>query len=311
MPDPNPIKQTRAILQALLVTFLWSTSWVLIKFGLDEIPALTFAGLRYTLAFLILLVVFLRSGQVTVLRQQTGRKWLRLAALGVVFYAVTQGTQFLALALLPAITLSLMLNLSAPLVALFSIPMLKEPPTRLQWVGIGLFLVGVGVYFYPHLLPEGQALGMLVAGISVLATSLGSIIGRGFNRSADVPPLTVTVVSMGIGSLLLLVTGLAVEPAPTLGWEQWGIVVWLALVNTAFAFTLWNRTLQVLSATESTMINNTMLVQIAVLAWLFLGERPGVKEVVGMAVVTAATMLVTWRPKERTGTSPASKGMPD
>ena len=37
-------------LQALFVTFLWSTSWVLIKIGLDQIPALPFAGLRYTLA---------------------------------------------------------------------------------------------------------------------------------------------------------------------------------------------------------------------------------------------------------------------
>ena len=50
----NPFRQisahTRAVLQALLVTFLWSTSWVLIKFGLTGIPPLTFAGLRYSLA---------------------------------------------------------------------------------------------------------------------------------------------------------------------------------------------------------------------------------------------------------------------
>ncbi len=42
-------------MQALLVTFLWSTSWVLIKLGLRaSLPALTFAGLRYSLAFLCL-----------------------------------------------------------------------------------------------------------------------------------------------------------------------------------------------------------------------------------------------------------------
>ena len=46
---------TRAVLQALLVTFLWSTSWVLIKIGLADIPALTFAGLRYVLALLVLI----------------------------------------------------------------------------------------------------------------------------------------------------------------------------------------------------------------------------------------------------------------
>ena len=34
----------RAVVQALFVVFLWATSWVLIKIGLQDIPALTFAG---------------------------------------------------------------------------------------------------------------------------------------------------------------------------------------------------------------------------------------------------------------------------
>ncbi len=50
-----------SVFQALFVTFLWSTSWILIKSGLDEIPALTFAGLRYTLAFLVLAFLVLTS----------------------------------------------------------------------------------------------------------------------------------------------------------------------------------------------------------------------------------------------------------
>ncbi|HLA42405.1 MAG TPA: EamA family transporter, partial [Aggregatilineales bacterium] len=57
----TPSAHLSAVLQALFVTFLWSTSWVFIKFGLEDIPALTFAGLRYTLAFLCLLPLVLRS----------------------------------------------------------------------------------------------------------------------------------------------------------------------------------------------------------------------------------------------------------
>ena len=49
----KPSSHSAAVLQALLVTFLWSTSWMLIKIGLHGIPALTFAGLRYSLAFLV------------------------------------------------------------------------------------------------------------------------------------------------------------------------------------------------------------------------------------------------------------------
>ena len=94
--------RVRAVLQALFVTFLWSTSWVFIKFGLDDIPPLTFAGLRYFLAFLALIPFYLRSGSVTPLRTLSRRDWWSLLALGLVYYTITQGTQFLALVYLPA-----------------------------------------------------------------------------------------------------------------------------------------------------------------------------------------------------------------
>ena len=73
----------QAILQALFVTFLWSTSWVLIKHALDEIPPLTFAGLRYAFAVLILLPG-LRKQKVA-LCALSAQDWGLLAALGLVF----------------------------------------------------------------------------------------------------------------------------------------------------------------------------------------------------------------------------------
>ena len=38
----------RAVLQALFITCLWSTWWVIINLSLKDIPALTFAGLRFS-----------------------------------------------------------------------------------------------------------------------------------------------------------------------------------------------------------------------------------------------------------------------
>ena len=110
----------RAVFQALFVTFLWSTSWVLIKIGLQDLPPLTFAGLRYSLAFLCLLPFALRSANRAPLRRLSGRGWMRLAALGLLFYAVTQGTQFLGLAILPSVTVSLLLNFTTAAVALMA-----------------------------------------------------------------------------------------------------------------------------------------------------------------------------------------------
>lgn len=288
----NP--QLAAILQALFVCFLWSTSWVLIKFGLAGIPPLTFAGLRYFVAFLALAAYAAwvwRGGRRPSLTRGDA---LRLAGYGLLFYAVTQGSQFLGLALLPAITFSLLLNFSAPLVALLSIPLIRELPSRVQWLGIAIFLVGVGVYFYPAIAPLGPAAGLAIAALNVLATSLSAVIGRAINRHARLDALTVTVVSMGVGGAALLAIGLLAEPWPGLSLPEWLNIGWLALVNTAFAFTLWNHTLRRLSATQSSVINNTMLVQIALLAWLFLGERPTPLQWLGMAVALAGVALVNW-----------------
>ncbi|MDQ2848487.1 MAG: DMT family transporter [Actinomycetota bacterium] len=63
-------------------------------------------------------------------------------------------------------------------------------------------------------------------------------------------------------------------------------------MNTAFAFTLWNHTLRRLTAVRSSVINNTMLIQIAVLAWIFLDEPLGVRQIVGLVLATVGSAAV-------------------
>ncbi len=286
---------TRAVLQALLVTVLWSTSWVLIKIGLDDMPALTFAGLRYVLAFLCLLPVAWRSGQFAALRRLPRADWRRLVVLGLLFYTVTQGTQFLGLERLPAATVSLLLSFTAALVPLLGIPLLDETLTRAQWGGIAVYLVGALVYFYPVAIAEGQAAGLAIVLGGVLAASLSTVLGRDVNRAATLPALAVTVASMGVGSVVLLGAGLVAQGLPALSVQSWLIIGWLAVVNTAFAFTLWNHTQRTLPAAETGIINNTMLIQIAVLAWVFLGEALNAREIVGLALAATGTLLVQLR----------------
>jgi drug/metabolite transporter (DMT)-like permease len=284
-----------SVLLALLVTVLWSTSWVLIRIGLVDIPPLSFAGLRYTLAFLCLLPFALRGKQLQPLRHASAGTWLRLMLLGVLFYAITQGAQFLSLFYLPASTASLVLSFTTILVAFLGVFLLREPPTIAQWAGMVIYLVGVFVYLFPISLPRGEIIGMIAALAGMLANALSSVLGRYVNRSDDLSPLAVTVVTMGIGSVLLLAVGVATQGLPRLSLANWGIVLWLAVVNSALAYTLWNRTLRTLSAIESSIINNTMLFQIAVLAWLFLGEQLTLAETLGIVLAVVGTLVVQLR----------------
>ncbi len=289
----------RAVLQALFVTLLWSTSWVLIKFGLKDIPAVTFAGLRYMLAFLCLLPFALQPGQRDALRRLTKADWGQLALLGVLYYAVTQGAMFVGLAYLPALTVSLLLNFTTLIVAFMGIGFLSEKPTPLQWVGVAAFIVGLLIYFYPINIPSGQVFGIAVVLLCVLANSASSILGRYVNRGGRLQPFTVTFVSMGVGAGLLMAGGAASQGLPHISPVNWLYIAWLAVVNTAFAFTLWNHTLRTLPAMESSIINGTMLIQIALLAWLFLGEAITVQTGIGMALAGGGALVVQLR-KNRT-----------
>ncbi len=288
------------------MTFLWATSWVLIKLGLQggagaaALPPLTFAGLRYGLAFVCLLPVALRPAGRRALRALPRATWLRLALLGLLFYTVTQGAQFVGLKLLPAITVNLLLNFSTIVVALLGLVILRERPAPWQWAGSAVALAGALVFFYPAALAAGQSVGYLAVGLGVLANAASAVLGRYVNRSGMLPPLLVTTVSMGAGATALLAAGLAWQGLPPLAPRAWAIVVWLAVVNTAFAFTLWNHTLRTLSAMESSIINGLLVVQIPLLAWLFLDEPLTPRKVLGLALAGAGALIVQLRGRRET-----------
>jgi len=169
---------------------------------------------------------------------------------------------------------------------------LRERLGWAQWLGIAVFLLGALLYFGPTWLAEGQRVGLLIGLLGVLANAMQGLMGRAINRSHKLPPLLVTAVSMAIGSTILLGTGLAVHDLPPLSLRSWAMIGWLAVVNTAFAFWLWNHTQRSLDAVESSLINNTMLIQIAVLAWVYLGERPSGLQLAGILLAFSGVLIV-------------------
>lgn len=300
--DPRTGRQhALAVLQALLVTFLWSTSWILIKVGLDDLDLapISFAGLRYALAAAVLLPFGLRA--LDAARQAPGapavdrRLVAGVALYGLLFVAVAQGAQFAALALLPATAVSLVLSATPAAVALIGLAGRHERATSWQAGGIGLLSVGAVLYFGPFEVQPGAALGLTAAGVCLAAAAASAHLGRHLARDAVIRlggPIGLTATSMAAGGAVLLVAGIALEGWPRLDASGWLIVAWLAVVNTAFAFTLWNHTLRTLTAVESSVVNNTMTIQIAALAIVFLGERLDPLQLIGLLLAASGAAVV-------------------
>jgi drug/metabolite transporter (DMT)-like permease len=291
----------RSVLQAIFVTLLWSSSWVLIKWGLVDIPPLTFAALRYALAALIMLawLVFkFRNRPMPI----SGSMLVRLVLLGIFYYALAQGALFVALAHLPAVSVNLILSFTSVLVGLAAVPTLGERFTRGQVAGVGLALAGACLYFFA--VKEGATtggwLGIAAAVVGLASNATATLLSRSVNREATLEPEGVTAISMSIGAIIMLAVALPVGGLPALSIKNWLIIAWLALINTAFAFTLWNRTLRTLSALESSMINSSMMIQIPILAVIFLDEQLQRVQILGLMLVVVGIYLVQrWRWVER------------
>jgi drug/metabolite transporter (DMT)-like permease len=301
--DHRPAREhVLAVLQALFVTFLWSTSWVLIKVGMEDLDLqpLSFAGLRYVLAAAILLPFGLRAMRRAHGAEPIGPRLLvRVGTYGLLFVAVAQGAQYAALAVLPATAVSLILSAIPAAVALLALAGRHERATAGQAVGIGMLSAGALLYFGPFEAGADAALGFVAAGICLLAAAISSHLGRRLARDASAllgGPIGLTASSMAVGAVALLVVGVAVEGWPRLDLSGWLIIGWLALVNTAFAFTLWNHTLRTLTAVESSVVNNTMTIQIAALALVFLGERLGPIQLLGLFLAAAGAAVVQLAP---------------
>ncbi|NWF94854.1 MAG: EamA family transporter [Candidatus Thorarchaeota archaeon] len=284
----------QAVLMAVFVTVLWSSSWVIIKFGLTVMPPMVFSGLRYTIASIILMlwIVNNESLRVQVTASKGSRFWAMVVLYGIVFVGVTQGAQYVGLRYLQAVTVSMLLNMTPVVVLVMGAVKLGERPSALQILTVLIAVLGVLVYFYPVEIDFTETLAIVVVVMGVLANAMSSVMGRKINEKRTVSPTVVTGVSMLVGGPLLLLVGLATEGTITLSPYSWTAVLWLAVANTAIAFSIWNRAMQALRAVDIAMINSMMLPQIAVLSVIFLGEWPDVAEWIGLGVLAISVLVL-------------------
>jgi drug/metabolite transporter (DMT)-like permease len=285
----------RALLEGLLVTFLWSTSYVLTKIGLRALPPLTFAAYRYVIASGMLLAIALTRSRGRPIAVKADLP--KLFLLGVSGYSVAQGLQCVGLFHLPAVAVTFLLNFTPIMVLLFGIVFLQEFPAPLQVAGMALALIGAYLFFLAPL-SGAEFTGVTATLLSALGWAAYMVSSRQFLRREKFKPLNMTAVSMFFGAITLFVWALLAERPVEIFLREWAILLWLSLVNTALAFVLWNHALGQIKAFQLSVLQNTMLIQIGILAWIFLAEELTAAKVIAMLMVFAGVLIVqTMKPK--------------
>ena len=289
MKLPSDVQRIVAIGESALATVIWASSFVFVKIGLEYMGPLTIAGFRYFLASLILLPFLLHKG--TVKQPISRRIWLRLFAIGISAYTIGNGALFWGLKYLPATTVSFLMSLSPLLILLGGAVWLKEIPTRWQVFGVIVSLLG-SVLFFSSGLQSGELVGIIIVMIGLMGFMLFGILGREIAKEKQLDTLTLTTIPLAIGGSFLLLIAFPLEGIPLLSIKSVGIALWLAIINTALAYVLYNHSLQILTALEMNVMLNLTPLGTALLAWWLLGESLGFAQIIGMVIMIMGVIFV-------------------
>ena len=223
----------RHALLAIAVTAVWGTNFVVIRVGLDHLPPLLFAVLRFTFA-LLPAVFFLKRPVVP---------WRRLAAYGVLIGAGQFGLLYIAMErqISPGLA-SLVVQTQVFFTIALSMRITGERVKGYQWVAVAIAASGIGL-IAARAGGDATPIGLALVLLAALSWAGGNIVARsspGANMLAyvvwaslfSVPPLL--LLSLLFEGPAAIAAGLRDADAVT-----WGAVLWQSVGNSLFGYAAW------------------------------------------------------------------------
>jgi O-acetylserine/cysteine efflux transporter len=276
-------------LLALAVVAVWGTNFVVIRIGLNHLPPLTFATLRFTFA-LLPAVFFLKRPAVP---------WTNLAAYGALIGAGQFGLLYIAINgfISPGLA-SLVIQTQVFFTIGLSMWLARERVRTFQLAALGLAAIGL-VVIVAHTDASVTPLGL---GLILLA-ALGWAGGNMASKAAGPVNMLAYVVWASLFSVPpLLVFSLVFEgPAAILhGVEAadaatWAAVLWQSVGNSLFGYAIWGWLLSRHPA--ATITPMAMLVPVFGMgaSAVFLGESlPSWKLLAAALVMSGLALNIFW-----------------
>ena len=221
-------------LLALSVVFVWGTNFVVVRWGLDELPPFLFAALRFALSAFPLIFFVARPAVA----------WRKLAAFGVLVGVGQFGLMFWALRadISPGLA-SLVVQSQVFFTIGLTVVIAGERPRPLQIAALALAVAGMAT-IAAHFDAQTTAFGVALTLLAAVNFALANLVARSAGR---VDTLGFMVWSSVFATLPLALLSAAVDgPAAmsaALGRASagaWAAVVWQAAANTLFGYGAWN-----------------------------------------------------------------------
>ncbi|MFN8358557.1 MAG: DMT family transporter [Candidatus Kapaibacterium sp.] len=259
----------KATILLALTAVLWSTGGLLIK-SVQWDP-IAIAGMRSAIASLLLLAV---SGKPRF-------TWSRAQIGGAIAYMATVVLFVMATKMTSAAN-AILLQYTGPIyVALFGRWYLGERTTRLDWITIGVVLLGMGMFFMDSLSTEGMAGNLIAIASGVAFAWLALFLRKQKNERPED--------SLLLGNWLAAVVAIpfiATSGMPSK--ESWVGMALLGIVQLGFSYVLYAKAIRHVSALEALLVPVIEPILNPVWVMLFLGETPQQWAIAGGCVVLTA-----------------------
>ena len=262
-----------------------SISYLLEKVGLESIAPFTLLGIRFLIAFVFLGLVFwqkIRGASVRALRKSA----LLGGALFLVMACELQGLQTVSSSMA-----SFLENTAVVFVPLMEAVIHHRWPKRQDMILSGAILAGVALLvLQPNQLAGGLSMGSFFCMLAAVLYAGWSILTA--YSVADDSPLVSGILSLGFVSLFSIGGAFLFETVTIPGSaEQWGIILGLAFVCSAFGFTLQPVAQQYVPVKRVGMFCALNPVVAALLGWLFLQERIDGYGLAGAAIIIGSLLV--------------------
>jgi drug/metabolite transporter (DMT)-like permease len=295
-PAPHRVSPRLAGVVWLTLCGIWGSTWLAIKLGLRDLPPITFAGIRFALAGVVLFAV-IRVGGARLPRSR--RDWLLLGYTGLLSITVNYALVFWGEQYISS-GLAALLSATVPL---FGLPLAHhylraEPLTLWKVVGVLLGVLGVAIVFSGQLGFGGPialwaSIGIIVA---ALATAhAGVLIKAG---GTHIEPSVLAGVQMIGGCVPLLLVGIALEGSP-LGfhWTPLALacLAYLTIVGSVIAFLLYYWLIRHTDVSGVLMIPLVTPLVAMLFGVLFAGETIGWHTGIGGVAIIGGVALTVLR----------------
>jgi drug/metabolite transporter (DMT)-like permease len=287
----------RALIRAMPWVFvlIWSTGFVVARFGMPHAPPMKFLALRYGLS----LVCFgAWVGLARIAWPRTPAQWGHLAVVGVLVHAGYLGGVWAAVkAGIGAGTVALLVGLQPVLTALWvsATSGSQARVTRAQWAGLALGLAGLTLVVW-HKLGGGEVThaNLALAVFALISITTGTLYQKRFVGPCDVRSAS----AIQLFAALAVTLPLALLEAEPLVWHPQliGAMAWSVLALTLGGSSLLYLLIQRGAATEVTSLMYLVPPCTAVLAWLLFGEVFTWSMVLGMVLTASGVALVVRSP---------------